>query len=81
MSTQINLENLPNMLMLPLATAVGAWGGFGEPPQKVKEFMDENEWSKYLFLAILIWQGGGGQNVEKTMMAVVAFMLISSMLE
>ena len=78
--SSINFGNLPNMLMLPLATAVGSWGGFGEPPQKVKEFM-QNDWAKYVFLAVLVWQGGAQQNLDTTIMTVVAFMLISQMLE
>ena len=41
----------------------------------------QNDWAKYVFLAILVWQGGGQQNLDTTIMAVVAFMLISNMLE
>lgn len=65
----LNLAQLFNMkqaaiqkYMLPLATAVGAWGGFPDPPRIVTETLFKHKWIQYLMLFVLIWQGGSNQD-------------------
>jgi len=50
--------------VLPLATAVGAFGGFPKPPALFSRLAD-NEIFQHLLLFVLIWQGGSGQNARK----------------
>ena len=68
----MDLINNPNQLILPLATALGAWGGFPEPPEMLKK-LQGNVLVQYLMVVILVWQGGAGQNLQ---MAIVAAILL-----
>lgn len=51
-------------LILPLGTAMGAFGGFPEAPMWLKS-LQQNEWFRYFALFVLVWQGGAGQNVQR----------------
>lgn len=53
----------PSQLILPLTTGLGAFGGFPDPPAIFKK-LQANELFKWLLVAILIWQGGGQQNIQ-----------------
>ena len=48
--------------LLPIATAIGAWGGFPKPPKFFTDLVNGSDLIKYLMVFILIWQGGGNQN-------------------
>lgn len=50
-------------LIHPLATAVGFMGGFPDPPQEFKD-LTQNELFRWLMVFILIWQGGGAQDLQ-----------------
>lgn len=63
-------------LLLPLATAVGAFGGFPKAPAFFSE-LTNNEVGRYLVLFILIWQGGAGQDMKLALM-VTALMYVLS---
>ena len=66
-------------LVLPIVTAMGAFGGFPEPPHIFKKFI-KNKIVQYLLLFLLIWQGGGGQNWKLSVkVTVVIFVLITVM--
>ena len=69
---QVRLD-LANWL-LPIATAVGAWGGFPAAPSFFTD-LAKNELFQYFMLFVLIWQGGGGQDVGKSLMMTL-FMFI-----
>lgn len=45
--------------LVAVATALGAFGGFPDPPHIFKDVI-QYEFVKWVLLAILIWQGGGG---------------------
>ena len=62
----LNILQNPNQLILPLATAIGAWGGFPEPPQLFKK-LAKIELFQYLMVAILIWQSGNESNIVKAL--------------
>ncbi len=52
------------LLLIPaLATALGAFGGFPEPPKLLKQIM-KFETVRWFLLFILIWQGGGGSGLN-----------------
>ena len=52
------------LLLIPaLATALGAFGGFPEPPKLLKQIMSFPS-VKWFLLFILIWQGGGGSGLN-----------------
>ena len=50
-------------LILPLATAIGAYGGFPAPPKFFNE-LTQNEMVRWALVFVLIWQGGSGQDVK-----------------
>lgn len=49
-------------LVLASATAVGAFGGFPEPPKFFTDLVQSNELFRYVLLFVLVWQGGAGQD-------------------
>jgi hypothetical protein len=64
-------------LVLPLVTALGAFGGFPEPPALFNKVI-KNKIVQYLLLFLLIWQGGGGQDwMLSAKVTVVIFVLIT----
>ena len=67
-------------LLLPMATAIGAFGGFPEPPQMFKS-LASNVIFQYAILFVLIWQGGGGQNMMLSLKATVAVFIILTALK
>ena len=50
-------------MVLPLATAIGAYGGFPDPPRFFNNLV-RNEFFRYVLLAVLIYQGGAGQDIK-----------------
>ena len=54
-------------VVLALATAVGAWGGFPAPPARVSELMS-NPMVQWGLVAVLVWQGGAGQDLNLALM-------------
>ena len=86
MASTLNINNSsqPNTtreklepLILPIVTAIGAFGGFPEPPNMFKKVI-QNKVVQYLLLFLLIWQGGGGQNWKlSAKVTVVIFVLIT----
>lgn len=64
-------------LILPIVTAIGAFGGFPEPPNMFKRII-QNKIVQYFLLFLLIWQGGGGQNWKlSAKVTIVIFILIT----
>ena len=68
-----------NQWVLPLATAVGAFGGFPEAPAFVKQ-LQQYELFKYFLLFVLIWQGGAGQNVQTALILTVVLAVLLKVL-
>ena len=48
-------------IALAFATLIGAFGGFPEPPRQFTE-LARNEWFRWLMVAVLVFQGAGGQD-------------------
>ena len=48
-------------IILAFATLIGAFGGFPSPPRQFTE-LSGNEWFRWLMVAILVFQGAGGQD-------------------
>jgi hypothetical protein len=67
--------------ILPLATAIGAWGGFPDAPQVFKDVVESNELFRYLMVFVLVWQGGGGQNVRTAFIATAIVYFVTKLLE
>lgn len=63
-------------LLLPILTAVGAWGGLPEGPRSFK-MVTQNKIFQYFFLWILIMQGGGGADMDLSLIAVAAVFIIT----
>lgn len=66
--------------VLPAATAVGAWGGFPKPPKMFQDLV-QNEIVQYLLVAVLVWQGGGQQDLRKALTVAVAMYILVKGLE
>ena len=73
------MSNLKPFL-LPVATAIGAFGGFPQPPDMFKS-LASNIIFQYAVLYVLIWQGGGGQNMMISLKVTVAVFLILTSLK
>jgi hypothetical protein len=73
-----NTLNLAGMI-LPLATALGGFSTFPEMPPMLKQ-LGQNELFRYFCLFVLIWQGGGGQNVQTSLIATLVSFVIVKML-
>ena len=69
LTPQIN-NNSNGTLGLALMTAVGAFGGFPNPPRQFTE-LTRDETFQYLVLWILIYQGGGNQDPKLTTLTTV----------
>ena len=65
--------------ILPLATAIGAYGGFPEPPRFFNE-MVRNEFFRYALLAVLIYQGGAGQDIKLSILVTVIIFALTKAL-
>lgn len=65
--------------ILPFATAVGAWGGFPEPPAMWKN-LAANELFQWLTVFILTWQGGGGQNMRVSLITTLGLFIVAKLL-
>lgn len=66
--------------ILPAATALGAWGGFPKPPKMFQD-LAKNEIVQYLLVAVLVWQGGGQQNLRVALILAVAMYILVKGLE
>lgn len=60
-----------NQIVLALATAIGAYGGFPEPPLFFKNLI-KNEMVQWALVWILIYQGGSGQDMKLTTLITAA---------
>lgn len=65
----------PMQQYLPaILTAMGAISTFPAPPQIIKQ-LGQNKVVQYLFLFVLIMQGGGGLDVKKSAFVALLFFL------
>lgn len=62
----------------PIATALGAWGGFPSPPKFWLDLIQSSELFKYFTMFILIWQGGGGTNARVSLAVTVLLYIIAT---
>lgn len=67
-------------LVLPLLTLIGAWGGFPKAPA-IFDKIAKDKWFQYLFLWILVMQGGASADPGLSFIAVLIFMGISMLLD
>jgi hypothetical protein len=67
-----------SQIIVASATGLGAFGGFPDPPKIFKE-MIQYELVKWILLAVLIWQGGGGASVSHTKDILVTVLITAIM--
>jgi hypothetical protein len=72
----LDFATLGPKLVLPMLTLIGAWGGFPEPP-KLFKFLTDISIFKYLFLWVLVMQGGAGLDADLSLVAVLMFFIFS----
>ena len=67
-------------LILPLATAIGAYGGFPTPPAFFSQ-LTQNEMYRWALVFILVWQGGSGQDVKLALLVTALMYAIHKTME
>ena len=60
-----------DQLVLAAATAVGAYGGFPAPPPAFTE-LTKNEMVQWTLVFVLIYQGGGSQDLKLSLLMTAA---------
>ena len=63
----------------PLATVIGAWGGFPEPPAIFKR-LAKHELFQYFLVFVLVYQGGGSEDIAQSLMITIGLYLITKIL-
>lgn len=63
----------------PLATVVGAWGGFPEPPAFFQR-LSKNELFQYFLVFLLVYQGGGSEDIATSLMVTIGLYLMTKIL-
>jgi len=63
----------------PLATVIGAWGGFPKPPAFFAR-LSKNELFQYFLVFVLVYQGGGSEDVATSLMLTVGLYLVTKIL-
>ena len=63
-----------------MATSIGGFSPFPSQPQIIQQ-LGQNEWYKWLMVYVLIWQGGGGQRMDLSLVATVITFLIVKLLD
>jgi len=64
----------------PIATVMGAWGGFPKPPQVFLN-LTKFELFRWFLVFILAYQGGAGQDIKIALMVTVSLYLITKLFE
>ena len=63
----------------PVATVLGAWGGFPEPPSFFKR-LTKNELFQYFLVFVLVYQGGEKMEIATSLMVTVGLYLLTKIL-
>ena len=70
-----NFAKQAQPFILPIVTAIGAFGGFPTPPKVFSKFI-KNEIVQYGLLYLLIWQEGCVQSVKLSLKVTLAIYII-----
>ena len=68
-------------IILNLATAIGAWGGFPDAPAIFTRTVDSYPMLKWVLLSVLIYQGGGEQDFQLAVELTVLIYFVYNILE
>ena len=68
-------------IVLNLATAIGAWGGFPDAPAIFTRTVESYPMLKWVLLCVLIFQGGGEQDFQLAVELTVIIYFIYNILE
>jgi hypothetical protein len=72
----LDYATLGPKLFLPMLTLIGAWGGFPEAPESFK-FLTEVSIFKYVFLWVLVMQGGAGSDADLSLVSIILFFILT----
>ena len=67
-------------ILLAFATGIGFMGGFPAPPKIFAE-LSNCEWFKWSMAFILIWQGGGIQNLKLSLITTSVLYIVTKILD
>jgi hypothetical protein len=73
------MEYNQKQIVLALATAIGAFGGFPTPPTPISNLF-KNEMVQWSLVFILIWQGGGSQDVKLSAIITIGIYVVIKMM-
>ena len=76
----VNKQQVWKEIIHPLATVLGAWGGFPKPPAIFRR-LASSELFRYFLVFALVYQGGGGENIARSVMVTVGFYLAAKILD
>ena len=71
----------PRLLILNLATAIGYMGGFPDPPKQFVELVNRYPLLKWVMVTLLIYQGGGEQDIQIAIELTVVLYLLDKFLK
>jgi len=63
-------------IFIHLCTAIGAWGGYPDPPAWWADLVNSHELVKWFLLVVLIFQGGDKQELQMALEFTVLFYLV-----
>tara|TARA_B100001105_G_C22366384_1_gene432838 strand:+ start:813 stop:1094 length:282 start_codon:yes stop_codon:yes gene_type:complete len=67
-------------VILNLCTAIGAFGGFPKPPQIFTNLVESYPITQWVLLALLIYQGGGEQDIRLAVELTVIIYVLTNIL-
>lgn len=67
-------------LIHPLATSLGAFGGFPTPPVEF-QMLTQYEIFRWFTVFTLVWQGGGGQDLQLALLTTGIAYLVTKILD
>lgn len=78
----MNIQGIKNWSdwIHPLATVMGAWGGFPKPP-KIFLKLTQYELFKWFLVFTLAYQGGAREDIKQALIITVVFFLIAKILD
>jgi hypothetical protein len=69
----------PQRAFVAFLTLMGAFGGFPEPPLIFKQFI-QNEFARWLLVFVLVYQGGGAQNLKVSLVVTATAYIVVKLL-
>jgi hypothetical protein len=70
--------NISFQILIATATAIGAFGGFPDPPYLLQYIIKKYPLIKWVLLSVLIYQGGGGMSNNESLDILISVLITAS---